>query len=250
MFTRETLRFLRALERHNDREWFRARRDQYEAHVRGPMIALIERIAGELPALAPELVASPRVSLYRIYRDTRFSSDKKPFKTHAAAIFPCRGMPRHESAGFYVEVSPQTCLVAGGIYAPQPAQLRAIREHIAGNFRRFQTIVESPGFRRAFGGLEGERLQRVPLGFPKDHPAAQYLKYRQFLVWREYEAEFATTARFYREIIRRFTQMAPLVRFLNEPLLAQAPPLDLEGGFRFARREHDRKPDPVSRDAG
>jgi len=250
MFTKETLRFLRALERHNDREWFRARRDQYEAHVRGPMIALIERIAGDLPAFAPELVASPRVSLYRIYRDTRFSSDKRPLKTHMAAIFPCRGMQRHQGAGLYFEVSPQQCLVAGGIYAPQPADLRAVRSHIAANFRRFQAIVESRGFRRAFGGLEGDRLQRVPLGFPKDHPAAPYLKHRQFLVWREYEAEFATTPRFYRELIKRFAQMAPLVRFLNEPLVAQAPPLDLEGGFRFSRRERDLEPGPVNRDAG
>src|SRR5512139_3682998 len=138
MFTRETLRFLRALERHNDREWFRARRDQYEAHVRGPMIALIERIAGELPAFAPDLVASPRVSLYRIYRDTRFSEDKSPLKTHISAHFPHRSLPKNESPGLYLEVNTKTVLVAGGLYAPTSPQLQAIRGHIADNVGRFR----------------------------------------------------------------------------------------------------------------
>jgi uncharacterized protein (TIGR02453 family) len=207
MFTRETLRFLRALERHTDREWFRARRDQYEAHVRGPMIALIERIAGELPALAPELVASPRVSLYRIYRDTRFSSDKKPFKTHVAAIFPCRGMPRHESAGFYVEVSPDVPLAgrhsrtAAGASSGRP-------RHTAGNFRRFQTIVESPG------SVERSAVSKVSVpacaSASKDHPPPIT---RAYGVSRAADAmsRVRDDARFYREIIRRFTQMAPLV---------------------------------------
>src|SRR5512135_981295 len=180
MFTSKTLAFLRALKRHNDREWFNARRGDYEAHVRGPMIALVERIAPELPRFAPELVASPKVSLYRIHRDTRFSPDKTPYKTNVAAIFPCRGLPRHEGAGLYLEVAPGHVLIAGGLYAPQPPELHAVREHLASNFRRFRSIVESPVFRRAFDEIEGDRLRRPPRGFPADHPAAEYLKMKQF----------------------------------------------------------------------
>jgi uncharacterized protein (TIGR02453 family) len=230
MFTTKTLSFLRALKRNNNREWFQARRPEYEAHVRGPMIALVERLAPELARFAPELVASPKISLYRIHRDTRFSPDKTPYKTNAAAIFPCRGLPKHEGAGLYLEIAPAHVLVAGGIYAPQPPELHAIREHVARDFRRFQSIVTSPVFRKAFGEIEGDRLQRLPRGFPADHPAAEFLKMKQFLAWREYPAAFATSPRFFRELVERFQQMAPLIRFLNEPLLARTPPLDLGSG--------------------
>src|SRR5258705_13219441 len=93
-FSADTLKFLRALKRHNRRDWFNAHREHYEAHVRQPMIAIIERLADDFRGLAPELVASPKVSMYRIYRDTRFSDNKLPYKTHIAAVFPTRGLEK------------------------------------------------------------------------------------------------------------------------------------------------------------
>jgi uncharacterized protein (TIGR02453 family) len=230
MFTPRTLAFLRALARHNTREWFRQRRDQYDEHVRGPMIVLIEKLAVEFAEFAPELVASPKVSLYRVYRDTRFSPDKSPLKTHVAAVFPWRGLARHEGAGLYVEVAPSRVLVGGGIYAPRPQELRTIRERVEHDFGTFRAIVEAPAFRKAFGAVEGERLQRVPLGFRSDSPAAEYLKLKQYLVGREYAATFAHHRRFLAELVARFKQMVPLVRFLNEPLVGQASSLDLVRG--------------------
>ena len=130
-FTRKTLAFLRALQRNNDREWFRARKDEYEQHVRGPMIDLLGRLAQDFARFAPELVSDPRVSLYRIYRDTRFSHDKTPLKTHVAAHFPSRGFPRGEGAGLYLEIAPKWVWMGGGLYMPSPADLQAIRAHIA-----------------------------------------------------------------------------------------------------------------------
>ena len=106
-FTPAALKFLRALKRNNRREWFNAHRDDYEAHVRQPMTVIIERLGVDFRAFAPELVASPRVSLYRIYRDTRFSENKTPYKTHVAAVFPTRGLAKHEGAGLYFHVSPE-----------------------------------------------------------------------------------------------------------------------------------------------
>ena len=105
-FSPKALSFLRALKRNNDREWFRARKDQYELLLRAPMIALIERLAGDFRTFAPDLVANPKTSLYRIYRDTRFSENKTPLKTHIAAVFPCRGLAKHQGAGLYLEVAP------------------------------------------------------------------------------------------------------------------------------------------------
>ena len=216
-FTPKSLSFLRALKRNNDREWFRERKDQYDAHLKAPMTAVIEQLAKDFGSFAPELVAAPK-GIFRIYRDTRFSDDKTPLKTNIAASFPWRGLHRHEGAGLYIEVAPRWVWVGGGMYAPQTAQLVAVREHVARNHERLRSIVESPGFRKAVGKLEGAKLQRVPRGFDKDHPAAEYLKHRQFLAAREFPAEFAYDAKFYPGILDVMRLVAPLVRFLNEPL--------------------------------
>jgi uncharacterized protein (TIGR02453 family) len=237
-FTRRTLTFLRALARNNDREWFRARKADYERHVRGPMVELLGRLAEDLPRFAPELVSDPRVSLYRIYRDTRFSADKSPLKTHVAAHFPSKRFGRRgEGAGLYLEVAPKWVWIGGGLYMPSSADLYAIREHIASNHRRLHKVVTSPSFSKAVGQLEGEQLTRVPRGYVKDHPAAHYLRFTNFLAGREMEAEFATSQTFYPTLLSTFAAVIPLVRFLNEPLLtlrqrelAAEPPRDPRRG--------------------
>jgi len=220
-FTPQTLAFLRALARNNRREWFHERKERYEAVVRAPMASLIEKLAVDFRDFAPDLIATPRASMYRVYRDTRFSADKTPLKTHVAAVFPHRLLPKHEGAGLYVEVSPQHVWYGGGMYMPSTSQLHLVREHIAASHRRLRTIVESPAFRRVFGELTGERLKRVPLGFPRDHPAAELLTLRQFLAGCEKPAAFATSPGFYRSILSAFRILAPLIAFLNAPLIAR-----------------------------
>ena len=222
-FSRDALAFLRALKRNNRREWFKPRKEKYETLLRSPMIALVERLAADLRDFAPDLVASPKASLYRIYRDTRFSENKTPYKTHVAAVFPCRTLPKHQGAGLYFHISPDEVWIGGGMYAPDTSQIQAVREHIAGNVRRLRTIVESPSFRRTVGRLEGEQLRRVPRGFAKDHEAAEYLRFRQFLAGAEFPPPFATSPRFYTTVVKVFREVAPLIRFLNEPLLDGSP---------------------------
>jgi uncharacterized protein (TIGR02453 family) len=218
-FPAETLRFLRALKRNNRRDWFNAHRDDYEEYVRQPMTAIVERLAVDLRTFAPELVATPKVSMYRIYRDTRFSDDKKPYKTHIAAVFPTRGLLKHEGAGTYFHISPDEVWIGGGMYSPQPPQLFAVREHIAGHANQLRAIVESPGFRKHVGELGGDKLTRVPRGFPKDHPAADYLKFKHFVAGADLPATLATSPTFYKTVLTVFRQVTPLARFLNAPLL-------------------------------
>jgi uncharacterized protein (TIGR02453 family) len=221
MFTSETLTFLRALKRHNDREWFKARKEQYDAVVKGPSVAFVDRMADALPSFAHNILASPRASLFRVYRDTRFSHDKSPYKTQIGMLFPWRALPRLEGACFYVEVGPDRTLIAGGIYAPQPKQLRAVREHVAAHTKRFRAIVEQRAFKAAFGALQGEQSSRMPMGFPRDHPAGDYLRLKQFICWTEHPPDFAVRPRFFQEVVRRLRQLTPLVCFLNEPLEAK-----------------------------
>jgi len=218
-FPAETLRFLRALKRNNRREWFNAHRDDYEMYVRQPMTAIVERLAVDLRAFAPELVASPKISMYRIYRDTRFSENKTPYKTHIAAVFPTRGLAKHEGAGAYFHISPDEVWIGGGMYMPQPPQLVAVREHIAGHVKQLRAIVESPGFRKHVGALQGDKLTRVPRGFAKDHPAAEYLKFKHFIAGADLPPALATSPAFYKTVLTVFRQITPLARFLNTPLL-------------------------------
>jgi len=222
-FSPNALAFLRALKRNNDREWFRARKDQYDTLLHTPMAALVERLGEDLRDLAPTLIANPRTAIYRIYRDTRFSEDKTPLKTHIAAIFPCRGLPKHQGAGLYLEVAPERVFLGGGLYAPETSHLQRVREHIALNHRRLRSIVESPAFVNTVGRLRGQTLQRVPRGFAPDHPAAEYLRHRQFLAGREFPSVFATEPRFYAGVLRIFRQVAPLTTFLNEVLVTEPP---------------------------
>jgi uncharacterized protein (TIGR02453 family) len=217
-FSNQGLTFLRALKRNNRREWFQPRKEQYEQHVRSAMVAIVERLAADLRGIAPEIVVDPKTAIYRVYRDTRFSEDKTPYKTHIAASFPWRGLPRHEGAGLYFHLSTEEIWIGGGMYAPQTSQLQAVREHIAANHRRLRSIVDSAGFKRMFRRLDGEQLRRVPRGFAKDHEAADFLRYRQFLAGRELAPAAATTARFYPTLLDTFRIATPLIRFLNEPL--------------------------------
>ena len=166
-----------------------------------------------------EMIASSKMSAYRIHRDTRFSKDKSPYKTHVAAVFPRSGLGKHAGAGFYVHIAPSELLIGGGLYMPLPADLNAVRRHIAENSEAFLKIIGSRQFRRLFGTPGGEQLSRVPRGFPAGHPAADYLKYKQFLAARTLPPNVATTPSFYNLVVETFRGVVPFVRFLNEPIV-------------------------------
>ena len=248
MFTAKTLSFLRALKRNNRREWFQPRKEDYETHVRAPMVALLERLAIDMRSFAPELIADPKISLFRIYRDTRFSSDKRPYKTHVAARFPLRGVPKGEGAGLYFEIAPGWVWMGGGMYMPTTADLHDIRAQIAATHPRgLHKVVTAPAFKSAVGELTGDRLTRAPLGYPKDHPAVHYLQFKQFLGSCEYEVSLATSRRFYPELLKVFKAVVPLVQFLNqaiEPRLTQAPLLVSDEPLRNLRQSVAPRPVP------
>jgi uncharacterized protein (TIGR02453 family) len=217
-FPREALRFLRQLKRHNDRLWFSEHKATYEQSVKAPMIELVSALGRGLLSYASEMVVEPSRAIYRIYRDVRFSPDKRPYKTHIAAIFSAQGISKHAGASLYFHVAPEEVLIAGGVYMPGSAELLAIRRHIANHYEELRKILAKREFRKLFGDLEGEALSRPPKGFSADHPAIDLLRYKQFLVRASYPSGVAETPKLLQEIDRHFQMMMPLVRFLNSPL--------------------------------
>lgn len=219
------LGFLRSLRRNNRREWFEGNRDRYEDEVRGPLRALVEDVDIRLAAFAAEITGDPRRSVFRIHRDVRFSRDKSPYKTNAACWFFHRdagtgvGREAHGGAGFYFQIAPGECLMGGGLWMPPPASLSLIRQRLSEEPEAFEEIVMAPGFRRRFGPLDEEAmLTRLPRGFPADHPAGRWLRYRSFTAGRDLAERDIASPRLVERLADDFRRLTPLVRWLNEAL--------------------------------
>jgi len=217
-FPPEAREFLGDLKRNNTREWFTPRKPVFEDKVKGPMSELVLSLGEAMREFAPELNADPKKAIYRIYRDVRFSNDKSPYKTWIAAVFSPRGLGKHAAAGAYFHMSPEEILVGGGVYAPGPGELLAIRNHIAGHAAQFRALLKERAFRRCFGEVTGETLKRAPKGFAKDDPAVDLLRHKQFLAMNRLPPEIAETPKLYSEIAKSFRAMMPFLRFLNSPL--------------------------------
>ncbi|HEV2619432.1 MAG TPA: DUF2461 domain-containing protein [Acidobacteriaceae bacterium] len=214
-FSADGLKFLRGLARHNDRAWFDPRKAVYEREVKAPMLALIEEVNHALAGFAPEHVREPRKAMLRIYRDTRFAADKRPYKTNVAAWWVRRGFVKTTGAGFYFHVSAKETVIAAGAYMLPPDQLLGLRRHIEAHAAEFRALLAAKKLRAAMAELEGPSRQRVPRGFARDSPAADLLLQTRWGVSTTLPADAATEPGLVREIVRRFRLAAPLIEFLN-----------------------------------
>lgn len=218
-FPKEGVKFLKALKRNNNRPWFEKHKGDYEANVKLPMQSLIVALQPHFARFAPEFELHPKRSMFRIYRDVRFSRDKRPYKTHVAAHFVLRGKPKGiEGSGYYVHIEPGEVFLGDGIYMPDSDQLKKIRKALAERSKEFLSIVERKEFKKVFGKLEGEKLQRVPIGYEKDHPMAEWLRYKQFFVWVSWPESKCYKPKFVDEVAEVFEEATPLVQFLNQAL--------------------------------
>lgn len=219
-FPPEGLRFLKSLKRNNRREWFQPRKEIFEAQVKAPMMALVNAINADLAKVAPRYVTDAKKAIFRIYRDTRFSHDKTPYKTHIAAAFGRRGAPGHRGGMFYFHVSPSEIEIAGGIYHPEPEELRQLRAHLAENHAELRSILAEKRLRRMLGEMRGEETLRVPKGYSADHPAADLLRKKDLILEAVLAPEQALGPGLLKEITTRFRLMTPLIEFLNKGLAA------------------------------
>ena len=215
-FPREGIRFLKSLKRNNNRDWFEKHKHEYEEFLKFPMQSFIVALQPHFQSFAPEFDLSPKRSIFRIYRDIRFSNDKTPYKTHIAAHFVLRGKEKgFLGSGYYFHVEPGEVFIGGGIYMPDSDQLKGIRQAIAKRGDELLSIINDRSFKKRFGKLEGERLQRIPKGYDESHPMAEWLKLRQFFVGVSLPESTCYKASLVDTIASICTDADPLVKFLN-----------------------------------
>ncbi len=220
-FSNEALKFLRGLKKNNDREWFGARKDVYEKQLKTPMLALIDEVNHAMLEFAPEHVRPPHKIMMRIYRDIRFSKDKRPYKNHVSAWWVRDGLQKTSGGGFYLQVSSTDVLVAAGVYMPEREQLLAIRRYLADHHEEFRKIMAAKKLRSLMQETETMSLTRPPKGFDPNHPAIDLLMCRQWGVSATLPVERATSPGLLKDVVERFKAAAPMIALLNTPLLGK-----------------------------
>lgn len=214
-FGPELFAFIRELAANNDREWFAENKDRYIAQVQEPALAFIEDVGMRMPEISRHIVADPRTtggSLFRIYRDTRFSKDKTPYKTHCGIQFRHARTRDVHAPGFYLHLEPGSVFMACGVWHPDRDTLHAIRTAIAGKPARWTSIVSEltdAGFRQG-----GESLKRPPAGFDRDHELIEELKRKDFMVIADLSEAKAVSGDFLDAFVERCGRASDFMRFL------------------------------------
>jgi len=218
MLTKETITFLKRLDRNNNREWLQAHKADLEiakqdfANFVADLIGRISKFDPKIGGLLPESCT------FRIYRDIRFSKDKKPYKTNFGAYLSSGGR-KSAVPGYYFHLQPGHSFLAAGKYNPEPGELLKIRTAIANHWDEFLKILRARSFQKCFGEIHGQKLKTAPKGFLKDHPAIEYLKLKNFLAFVElHDDEFVISKEFPNFVASAFKETKPLVDFLRGAL--------------------------------
>ncbi|MCU0848925.1 MAG: DUF2461 domain-containing protein [Spirochaetes bacterium] len=219
MINKDTLDFLKKLSKYNTREWFGKNRGLYEK-AREDIYHVTMFLLGEIERFDPSVAdVSPEDCLFRIYRDTRFSMDKSPYKTYFG-IFMKRGGRKTAGAGYYLQVQPGSCFLGGGTYMPQSKELNMIRAAIARKHEEFRKILGKKGFASEYTSLDEARLKTYPKGYPKNHPAMDMLRYFSFTATKPVSDPELMSKSFPQTCIRSFKAIKPLNDFINSALIS------------------------------
>ena len=216
--TPELFQFLAELRLNNDRTWFQANKTRYETHVKNPLLEFIAEFGDYLLHISPHFIADARAnggSMFRIYRDVRFSKDKSPYKTAAAIQFRHeRGRDVH-APGFYLHLEPDSVFVGVGMWHPDSGSLKRIRDAISTGPEQWKKVLSDEEFAPRFG-LMGDSLKRAPKGYDPDHPLIEDLKRKDFIASVELSEDAACEADFIDEFADTCRRASQFVRFLAE----------------------------------
>ncbi|KIA83169.1 hypothetical protein OA84_06360 [Kaistella solincola] len=210
-----TLSFLNLLKLNNNRDWFNENKELY-LKAKENVVDFVDELITEIGEFDEDILKiDANKALFRIYRDTRFSQNKQPYKTNFGISL---GMGKGKKAGYYLHIEPGKSFLAGGVYQPESAVLKEIRKNIELNDQIFQNILEEETFRNNFRGLSVEsKLKRIPTGFEKDHPMAEFLKLKSFTVSHPVSDEVLMKTGAAKNFAKVYKAMKPLNDFLGEP---------------------------------
>jgi uncharacterized protein (TIGR02453 family) len=215
---KETLQFLKDIKKNNNRDWFTVNKNKFIS-ANENFIEFVQELIDEVSRFDKTVAGlNAKESVFRIYRDTRFSKDKSPYKTHFGATLLGKGKSCG-IAGYYFHLEPVNTFLAGGIHMTEPANLKAIREEISSNGKTFLKIISDKNFKENFK-IEGEKLTRVPPGFNKDDPMGEYLKYKELMIHHSVADKEILSGNFISYCAKVFKTMVPFNKFVNEPLMA------------------------------
>jgi len=210
---KDTVKFLSDLRKNNDREWFNKNKARFVA-AHDDFVQFVQSLIEKIAAFDRSVSGlDAKNSVFRIYRDIRFSRDKSPYKTHFGAVLQGKGT-QCGVAGYYVHLEPGNTFLAGGVHMPEPGHLKAIRRALSKSGKTFLKIVHDAKFRNLFT-LEGERLVKVPQGFDKEDPMAEFLKYKDLVIRHPIDDKDVLTTRFATSCANVFKAMVPFNKFLN-----------------------------------
>jgi uncharacterized protein (TIGR02453 family) len=215
-FDEKTIKFLQELRANNNREWFKANKTRYEEDVLDVALRFIQSMQDPLADFAPHFTAVPTRmggSLMRVYRDTRFSNNKLPYKTNVGIQFRHERAKDVHSPGYYVHIDPDEVFIGVGMWRPDSDPLRQIRERIAARPAEWTRAIGTPAFKRHFQ-LGGETLQRPPRGFDKEHPLIEDIKRKSFIAVRNLAVEDCLKPQFQRRVETSFKEASPYMEFL------------------------------------
>jgi len=215
-FDKKSLRFLHDLARNNDRVWFAENKQRFDETVRQPYLRLIADMVEPLAKISPHFRADPRAqggSLFRIYRDTRFAGDKRPYKTHAGARFFHERHREVAAPSFYLHIEPNACFIAGGLWHPESATLKRVREFLVENPASWKKAVHNKNFAQRFG-LGGESLIRPPRGYPVDHELIEDIKRKDFIAAEAFTDKVACSAELRDVVVAGCKGLAPMIDYL------------------------------------
>ena len=216
-FTPALFRFLSELAENNNREWFQDNKARYERDVRDALVNFVVDFGEILPEISPNMVADPRLSggsIFRIYRDVRFSKDKSPYKTNAGIHFRHEVGRKVHGPGLYLHLQPGNVFVGAGIWRPNSATVGKIRGAIVANPERWRRIVNDAGFKSLYT-LEAESLKRAPRGIDPDHPLIEHLKFKSFVATANFSQEEACSPDFIQTYANACRTASPFAGFLT-----------------------------------
>jgi len=218
---KNTFKFLKDLKKNNNRDWFNDNKHIY-GDARANFEEFIANLIINISKFDPPIEnVNPRKSIFRIYRDTRFSKDKTPYKINLGAHLTSHSAKLHDRAGYYIHLEPNNSFLAGGAYLPPAPWLNAIRYEINRNSKEFKKIITSKSFKNYFGELEGEKLKTAPRDYPKDHPEIELLKLKSFLAVHKITNKDVFSKKYLQHAVKVFKALHPFDKFLNDAIEKQ-----------------------------